>query len=729
MTLRKHNLIENMANPARLKLSIHHSNLFQPKPPAIKNIAIGFNKDYIAVTRQHTDNRDLQQPLTTIVVYRMNVNAVPKVIFTIIEHEELTGIVWISAKLILTVSKQQTINMYSIKVGSKVLSIITDYGPILCMNYIARESLLFTGTEYGYIATYRVEPSSIEPVDKMVKTNGPINSLGLKIHSKKKAKRVKSGGITPPPSKKHKLKDTNSSGNETSDESEDEEPIDNLDVDIYGACRSEVIAWDYHKKTIVDTIHVSEDSNCNVLSLLVLRNGNVVTGDSNGMVSIFDQHTYTCRQSTKFLQHGVLSLAKDSRSHHILASGEDPAIVVLKLDKSQRDNYIIFEKIELHTHDVNTITYIKENEFITGGNDGLIGFYKIKRADRLIIQKFATLPNYSNNVKFCGDEIMTQYDRELVIWKIPRNETVPDSDDYQEKPKLNPVKLLLLKSRTFIHSSTFNERWICYSTKKDLHIFSRSRKDLVSYRPEKKLPDCTLTELCFGGDYLAACAQGKLFLIELKEQQMKNGTTDKTSFKCRIIVERELGPAVRNLVDFKSMNFLVALCGTLSSAVYTFKLNLESEKLLEKVKKISFKQREISFLTYNGAVSEDLNIYAFTDHGQVFKFNPSSEGPKDILNQLDGQNGVEGLPTSTCILGMVVLSEHYCILYDSNQMYKVDIAANKVVNQNTNYSYIIKMDNSTFDDANQVALVELTPADYRANLPLAKPRKKFGQHT
>lgn len=727
MTLQRFDLGQDMANPVRLKLSIHHSNLFQPKPPAITNVAIGFNEEYLAVTRRHTSNIDSQQPLTTIVIYRMGPNLVPKIIFTMIEHEELTGVVWISTKLILTVSKQQQINLYNIKMGLKTLSVITDYGPILCMKYVAREALLFTGTEYGYIATYRISSSSIEPLDKMVKINGPINSIGLKINSKKKVKLIKKDEAASPPTKKHKTKGTENSEDEATDESEDDEPIDNLNVDIYGACRGEVIAWDYHKKTIVDTIHVGEDSNSNVLSILVLNNGNIVTGDSNGIVSIFDQHTYTCRQSTKLLQHGVLSLAKDSKGLRILASGEDPAIIVLKRDKSQIDNFIIFEKIELHTHDVTAITYVRKNDFITCGADGLIGLYKIHKAEKLTIEKFTTIPDYSNNVKFSGDEIMLQYDKELVVWKLPRDEKIPDHDNLEKIPKLNPVKLLLLKSRTFIHSSAFNDKWICYSTKKDLHIFSRSKKELISYRPDKKLPGCTLTELCFGGNYLAACAQGTLFLIELIEQQIENGTIDKASWKCRVIVEREIGPALRSLVDFKSMNALVALCGILSSTVYTFKLNLESEKLLEKVKRISFKQREISFITYNGAVAEDLNIYAFTNRDQVFKFDPSSEDSKGIVSRLEVQSGVEGLPSRACILGMIVVSEDYCILYGSDQMYKIDLAANKVVNQNTNYSYIIKMDNSTFDDAHQVALVELTPADYRANLPLVKPRKKFGQ--
>lgn len=730
MTLQELDSNGNMSTAARLKLSIHHSNLFHPKPPAITNIALGINEEFIAVTRQHTNSQHVEGPLTTILIYRVNPNLAPKIIFTIIEHEELKGIVWINKKTILTVSKQQTINLYNLKVGLKSLSLITDYGPILCLKYIASQSLLFTGTEYGYVATYRISSISIEPVDKMVKTNGPISSLDLRIIPKVKEKRKKSAKIVQPPTKKLKRSNKDGSENDATDDSENDEQVEELDMAIYGACRGEVIAWDYRRKTIVETIHVGEDSDCNVLSLLVLENGNIVTGDSKGVVSIFDQRTFTCRQSTGVLQHGVLTLAKDIRGHCILASGEDPTIVMLKRDRSEKSDYVLFEKVELHTHDVMAMTYVRNNDFITSGKDGLLARFKVQKSGRLRFEKIVTLPNYSDNVKFSKDEIMLQYDKELVIWKLPKDEAEPDSGDQQQQDQtseLNPVKLLLIKARTFIHSSTFNDRWICYSTKKDLHIFSRSTKELVSYRPEKKLPDCTLTELCFGGNYLAACAQGTLFLLELKEQQQMANGTDKALLKCRLLSERQLGQAVKNLIDFKPMNALVALCGTLSGLIYTFKLNVESEKLLAKVKRISLKQHEISFINYNGAVDEDLNIYGFTNHDQLFKFDASGEDLDQALSLLKGQSSVVGLPSNTSILGMIMVSKDYCILYDNNQMYKVDVAANKVVNQNSDYRYIIRMDNSTFDDANHVALVELTPADYRARLPPVKPKKKFGK--
>lgn len=732
MTLQELDSNGNMSTAARLKLSIHHSNLFHPRPPAITNIALGINEEFLAVTRQHTNSQHVEGPLNTIIIYRVNPNFAPKIIFTIIEHEELKGIVWINKKTILTVSKQQTINLYNLKVGLKSLSLITDYGPILCLKYIASQSLLFTGTEYGYVATYHITPSAIEPVDKMVKTNGPISSLDLRIIPEVKEKRKKSDKVVQPPTKKLKRQNKDESENDATDDSEDDEEIKELNIAIYGACRGEVIAWDYCRKTIVETIHVGEDSDCNVLSLLVLENGNIVTGDSKGIVSIFDQHTFTCRQSTNVLQHGVLALAKDLKGHCILASGEDPTIVMLKRDRSEKSDFVLFEKVEFHTHDVTAMTYVRKNDFITSGKDGLLARFKVQKSDRLRFEKIVTLPNYSNNVKFSKDEIMLQYDKELVIWKLPKDEAAPDSGhhqhqhDHHQTSELNPVKLLLIKARTFIHSSTFNDRWICYSTKKDLHIFSRSTKELVSYRPEKRLSDCTLTELCFGGNYLAACAQGTLFLVELKEQQMANGT-DKTLLKCRVLIERQLGQAVKNLINFEPMNALVALCGTLSSSIYTFKLNVESEKLLEKLKRISLKQHEISFITYNGAEDEDSNIYGFTNDDQLFKFDPTDEELDQVVSRLKDQSSVAGLPPNTSILGMVMVSKDYCILYDNNQMYKVDVAANKVVNQNSDYRYIIRMDNSTFDDANHVALVELTPADYRAHLPPVKPKKKFGQ--
>lgn len=727
MTLQELDTNIVMANASKQILSIHHYNLFHPKPSAITNLALEANGEFLAITRQHVQNENIRQPPTTISVYRiMYDDFALKLLLNFIEHEQLTGIVWITRKVILTVSKEQTINLYNIKSGLKLTSTITDYGPILCAKYLGSESLLFTGTESGYVATYRINTSSIEPVDKMVKVNGNIKSLGLWVRPKKKLPKQSKLKNKPGKRKRTEVSDDSDSSRESPEVSD--EPDVDLGITIYGACDGNVVVWDYNTKSIIERVVVSQEPSCNVLSLLVLDDGNIVTGDSAGTLRIYDQHTYTCKQTASVLAYGVLALAKDVSSKCILVSGEDPTIVVMKREKSECRDYVLFEKIELHTNDITAMAYIRKNEFITGSLDGLIARYRMGKLKKRSLEKMITLPHYSNHIKFYKDELMVQYDKEIVIWKLPREESnyVGNSNSVGNHKESNFVKLILLKSRTFIHSSTFNDRWICYSTHKDLHIFRRSTKRLLSYRPNIRLPDCSLTELCFDGNYLAACAQTTLFLVELREQQVQE-SVDKDLLKCQVLVERDLGSSVRSLISFKPKGMLVVQCGSLKSTIYTFSLNLDSEDLLQRVTKMSIKRHEISFITYNGADSDDPNIYAFTNRNQIIKFDPTSKISDEVKSRLDDNNNkVHGLPYNTCVLGMVIIAKDTCVLYDSNQMYKVDLNSNEVVKQNSDYRYIIGMNNFTFDNANHVSLVELAPADYTALLPHVKPKKKFG---
>lgn len=713
------------------KLLIHHANVFHPKPLGITSMT-DRNGDLVAVSKDYSHMGDFKQPLSILEIYKIGPKFAPRLIQTLFNYETVTGIAWASPKLLLTVTKEQTINFWSLRKGTKCMSIVTDYGPITCMKYSAKYGLLVTGTVYGYAAAYKIcaNVNSIEFQGKMVKIPSAIQSIDLGFGPEL--------NVTPklvkPASNEPKVKSRKRKRKHDSDDSDDEQvkiedaKFPNIDeVNVYGATQSEVVVWDYHKKTIVETIR-GGDKSCHVLTLRVLRNRDILVGDSDGYLSLFSNSTFTCRQNLKVLESSLLCIAVNDPEDIILVSGKEPTVVILKRQEAIGDEFLLFERIETHIHDVRSMVFTSNTEFFSGAIDGFFVRYKIKddkKTRRLI--KNVTLPNYHHDIKLSKKEMMIQYDRSLVIWKLPRSSS-DEIDTSQDGDQLNPVKSLLLQARTHVHSSTFSDRWICYSNEKDVYIFDRLEGKLTSRRPDKKLPNCNLLVLCANNRYLAACAGHELYIIDLDDgNSEKTSPEESRSSKFKVAAEYKLKSTIRHAMGIESENMLVVGCGPPKSMIYTYSFNPNSKNVLESVAKLSIQYHEISFVTHNSAVERNPSIYFYSGKDQIIKLDASERNEADVFKRFNKHDSVEGLPDDANILGMVFVSADHCILYDNHRMFKVDLASNKVVNQSTDYDYIIKMDNFVFDKADQIALVELTPDEYRRAIPNVKQWKKFGQ--
>lgn len=714
-----------MTEEGKDKFMIHHANVFHPKSLAIRCMT-GRNGDLMAVSKDYREMGETNQPLSILEVYRIYPKFAPKLIQTFINYETVTGIAWASPKLLLTVTTEQTINLWSLRKGNKCKSIQTDYGPISCMKYSEKHGLLVTGTEYGYSAVYKVclKENTIELQSKMVKIPNKIQTIdiGFRLNESVTVKLLKPASDEPKvQSRKRKRKHTVEESDDEVDPKE-EKFLSSTEVTIYGATSNEVVVWDYHKKSILDTIHVGDDS-CQVLSLSALMNGDILVGDSKGCLSLFSHTTFTCRQTLKVLESSVLCIATNDLEDTILVSGKEPAIVTLRRQEAIGEEILLFERIETHIYHVTCIVFSTRTEFFTGGLDGFMIKYKlVENNGTLTLKKNITLPDYQNHIKFSRKEMMIQYDRSLVIWKLPDYESI-EIPLAQDKDMPKPVKIKPLKAGTHIHSSAFSDKWISYSTEENVHIFDRK---LQPYYLDKELPDCNLLVLCSNSRYLAACSGHDLYIIDLGgDQSTTNSPVEgrTTEFK---VVKHTLKSIARHAINLESQNMLIIGCGPSKSTIYTFTFNSTSETILEKIANFSISHHEISFMTYNSAVEDDSSIYIYTAKDQIVKLDTNKSAVADVFTKFDKCESVQGLPDDANILGMIFVSKDHCILYDNHRMFKIDLVTNKVVNQRTDYDYIIKMNNSVFDKVDQIALVELTPDDYKKALPNLKQLKKFG---
>lgn len=703
------------------QLYIHQTNLFQPHKLGISAIAQSPNREFLAITRRYLNQKDINHPFTLIEIYEASSETYPKYIQTIVEYEDITGIGWTSGKHVITASRQAKINIYDITSGTKIKSTTTDFGPIVCMKLSDVDHLLVTGTEYGYVAVYRIgsKGKNVECVAKMVKINDSIQAIDFHVRQRTSAafKKV-SSPIKIVRSSKRKKADS-SDGENTDNKNENGTPkefLETCDVTIYGGSKTNVVSWDYHRKTIIETIIISNE----VFSVLVLKNGDIAVGDSKGYLGIFDQNSFTCRQNEKVLDHGILCLAQNSDSSIILVSGQEPTIALFKISRASEvgGEYVLFEMLKDHNGHVTSATFKSKKDFFTCSLDGTIVRFKTNKSKgRKVLDRFITMPNFTGRIKFsCGNEVMALYGKSLLVYKLVESSEfrLAVSQNCLTRQSLEePRKTCTLKVGSYIHSAVIDSKWICYATRKRLAIHRRSNLQQAETTAEK-LPNCQILQLCCDGQYLIAGQQKKLFIIKLngsskaQDNQEISDDTSKNSVMHEIIFAYKTKGVVQQIIYQKHINQLIVACGSPRNFLYTFRFpSSTSDNKIEFLIRIGL-PHSLSFIAYNSYDLNDANIYVYTTKDQLIKCDGLAESlNKHLVARFMQQSRIQGLPLDINSLGLLVISQKQCIVYEKDRMFKVDIEANEVINENSNYKYITTIDKSIFNEQDELLIISL----------------------
>lgn len=718
-----------MSISKKQKLTIHRTNFYRPKHIEITCLAFDDNCKLALVKQSSTHEAKLTEDLSFIEIYTVRPSFTPKLVQTITEYESITAVFFLNTKTLLTVSKQQTINFFSLKKGIKTATSITDYGPILCAKFCPKQKLLFTGTGYGYVAIYSIaaDDCTVTPVSRLQKVNAPINSLDfsvqtdVEVSSQSKSNQTSTRVLRS--TKRKRATSSDSDSDDAEDTHHDDEGLDKLNLTIYGSSLTGIVVWDYRSKTIVETLKVGKKL-CQVPVLITMNNGDIVSGDTSGKITIFDRKSLTCRQTAQILNGSITSIATNSSNSLLVVSGRDPTLVVLKRDKKVNEDFVVFEKIDLHQREVTSIKFVSKNDLFTSSLDGVLARLKVRgrTGKALTLDRVKLLHHHNHNIKYDQTEMLIQYDRSLVIWKLPQA-----GQDTSDSKLQEPVKHLLLKTRKHIHASTFNDKWIAYSTLNNIHIFDRSKAKIRPCKLKSKLPGCHLLELYAKGTKLVACSGCSLYLVDLVDSIVSDGAVDESPI-FRVVSEINLKHNIKAVVDMKPSNSLVVNCGPGgSNLLWHFSIDDGATKPLNQLLRLKLSEvHEIVHISYPN--SENPIIHVFTCRDQLLKISLNDD--KQLTrSKFDSQPKVVGLPENEYIVGLISLDENFCILYSSRKLIKVDTNSNEVVNEVSDYSYILSLNNKVFDSDSKLALVELKSDDYTRMLPPIEkqPLKKFGQ--
>jgi hypothetical protein len=657
--------------------------------------------------------------------------------------EDITGLAWLDEKHLISVSKQATINVYSVKLGVKVKVFTTDYGPITSMKHSASDSLLVTGTEYGYAVGYKISDSGNQIVcdKKMVKINGVIKAVDFHIRPRDvpmDTSAPKDRQKRPASRKRKRSASSEESDDEDSDDGDDHmkgEFLATSDITIFGACDKKVVVWDYHKMKILDSVALDHDVTC----VLALDNGDFAIGDSEGYLSIYDHETFTCRQNERILKTQISCLTRDAKNSVVLAAGREPIITLLKTDaiSATRDEYILFERIKDHSAQVNCALFTSKKEFFTCSDDDLIIKFRMSKSDgKRKLKRFATKSNHQSRIH-CGlNEMMVLPGRALHIYDIDANsQFTPEIETYPMRQSLpEPRRTCVIQAYTYVHSATFDDKWLCYSTDRGTTIIDRPGLSKLS-TPSQDLPNCHILKLCQSGRYLVAGQQKKLTITKLGSDSIDHETNDehgkqvngdgiRSDAQSRVITSNDdskvhktiftckLKGMVRDILYQQSDDRLIISCGTTRHFLYILQLprastsdDTSAEQKVDIIHKFGLPSSPSSHLAINHHDPHDSNLYICTTKNQFIKCDTRIKALKTELTKLiEGSGSVSNFPKDKNVQGIVILSKSHCLMYDSNYISKLDIDNNEIVNETPKYDDINIVCNTIFKQPGEILI-------------------------
>ncbi|XP_067276363.1 U3 small nucleolar RNA-associated protein 4 homolog [Pseudorasbora parva] len=285
-------------------------------------------------------------------------------------------------------------------------------------------------------------------------------------------------------------------------------------------------------------IGVCRSKECVVWSVVYLSDGTIITGDSVGMVKMWNDHTGTLIKSHNVSKCDVLTLSV-SQNEDSLVAGTSEGLVVqfqfisMVLENNDKD-WVRTRTFRNHTHDVRAVVEMT-TAVVSGGVDTQLFVRplldKIKEKSSASALLKINFPHRS--LVSCARKsglMLFQYPAHLELWRLGESEGqgIPGSSLLVKR---NPEKLLHLKVKgdDHIRCSAVSPcgEWIAYSTASILRLYRlHCDNNNVSITKISKIPKVPSSahQLCFSSDsslLFSASTRSSVHLISLNQSGCK----------------------------------------------------------------------------------------------------------------------------------------------------------------------------------------------------------------
>jgi U3 small nucleolar RNA-associated protein 4 len=148
-------------------------------------------------------------------------------------------------------------------------------------------------------------------------------------------------------------------------------------VCVVGCADSAIRAYDLRDNNSVKTINVGSDRTGGSKKIIVwavkcLPNGDIVSGDSTGHISIFDAKSYAQLQRVQGHKQDVLSLIISNDGSRIFSGGMDRRTVAYK---KAGERWAALSHSRYHSHDVKALTALESGKLsvvVSGGEQPIV---------------------------------------------------------------------------------------------------------------------------------------------------------------------------------------------------------------------------------------------------------------------------------------------------------------------------------------------------------------------
>uniref|UniRef100_A0A671MPY0 Uncharacterized protein n=1 Tax=Sinocyclocheilus anshuiensis TaxID=1608454 RepID=A0A671MPY0_9TELE len=285
-------------------------------------------------------------------------------------------------------------------------------------------------------------------------------------------------------------------------------------------------------------VGTSRSKECVVWSVVYLSDGTIISGDSVGMVKLWDDQTGTLIKSHNVTKCDVLTLSVSQNEDSLVAGTSEGTVVQFQfvsmvLGKDDKE-WVRTRTFKNHTHDIRAVVEIT-TAVVSGGMDAQLVVKPL--LDKIEVRSAASALRKIHfphrRLVFCARNsglMLFQYPGRLELWRLGESEGkgIPGCSVFVKR---NPEKLLHLKVKgeDHIHCSALSPcgEWIVYSTASSLRLYRLNcDNNNVSITKISKLPKVlsSANQLCFSSDsshLFSASTQSSVHIVSLSQSGCK----------------------------------------------------------------------------------------------------------------------------------------------------------------------------------------------------------------
>ncbi|CAN6297883.1 unnamed protein product [Urochloa humidicola] len=316
-----------------------------------------------------------------------------------------------------------------------------------------------------------------------------------------------------------------------------------------------------------------------IWTLLFLRCGTLVSGDSNGSVQFWDSSLGTLLQAHSYHKGDVNALATLPSQNRVFSTGSDGQVILYKVSKDESGNskndvkeqvrkWVYVGYVRAHTHDVRALTMavpicredvspdkkavkIRRREkdqfsyhkwahlgvpmLISGGDDTKLFAYSAREFTQFAPHNFCPAPqrpliNLARDSSFNGDSVMLVQSANWldVLLVTVQNKLTPSTSSIEDAKVRQLARLKCKGSRKIISSAaSTNGMLLAYSDCVRPCLFALKRKSGKNYTLDKLelpkgLPSSQSMMFTDSSNLILAGRDGKIYIIDIEKREISN---------------------------------------------------------------------------------------------------------------------------------------------------------------------------------------------------------------